>query len=212
MKDDLPADSQHHATAEKRRTWAFVMCALVVGAAIGAVATYLPMRSAVNDARAEPTGGWGSGTADDSVSKTTPPSTSDAPSTPASLAMGEEYETGVSSITVFQFDQDAAPSAPTPESPGTKWVAADVQVCSDQGGYVNTIPWSLVGADNGRYEVSSTGYDGFPSPAYPWGDAPIAAGECIRGWIVFVAPTAAAVEYVRYAPQNPNVEPMRWKV
>lgn len=141
---------------------------------------------------------------------TTPTTTSPAP--PASLPMGQTYSNEAGDVTVYAYKPDAAPGAPPPTSPGTGWAAADVQVCVKQANYVNDLPWALVGSDNGRYAPSSTGYGSFPSPKYPMGDTPVAIGECVRGWIVFVVPTGATVAFVRYAPSSGVIPPTRWAV
>lgn len=131
-------------------------------------------------------------------------------SAPEVLALGQPYDTAYFTTTVYAVDPNAAPDAPPPQSADAKWAAADIEVCVKQGGTIGMTPWSLVGADNGRYEVSSTGYSQFPTPAYPFGEAQLAAGECVRGWLVFVMPQSGTIAFVRYAPSISGVDPARW--
>ncbi|MCU1690639.1 MAG: hypothetical protein JWN20_2567, partial [Jatrophihabitantaceae bacterium] len=97
----------------------------------------------------------------------------------------------------------AAPKAPAPSDGNSDWAALDVQVCVDAaaGSIITNNPWTLVGSDNRSYEPSGVGYNQFPVPGYPFGEQKLAAGECVRGWIVFPVTKGAKIVAARYSIQ-----------
>jgi hypothetical protein len=103
--------------------------------------------------------------------------------------------------TLHGVNLDPAPDGPQPQSPGNKWVSLDVENCagpSETEAYINSSPWRIVAADNRQYQASGTGYGTFPTPDYAFGDTPISAGECIRGWITFDVARDATLVSVKY--------------
>jgi hypothetical protein len=114
-------------------------------------------------------------------------------------------------VTYYSIQQPAAPNAPEPQSPGTEWVAIDVQVCYGPGAQTwdNSQSWVLVDANNGNYDPSSTGYSQFPSPEFPWGDIAVIDGQCIRGWIVYDVVIGADIVNVAYMPYGAT-RPVTW--
>jgi hypothetical protein len=69
----------------------------------------------------------------------------------------------------------------------------------------------LAYADGAVIEPSSTGYGGFPTPEYPWGDHPLAAKRCVKGWIVFPVPPKQKPQFIQYLPEG-NTLPAEWRV
>lgn len=114
-------------------------------------------------------------------------------------------------VTYYSIQRPAATRAPKPESPGTEWVAIDVQACYGPGSYNfdNAFSWTLVDSTNGQYEPSHTGYSQFPSPEFPSGDTTVTDGQCIRGWIVFPVVTDHPIVRVAYTPYGAD-KPLLW--
>lgn len=138
----------------------------------------------------------------------------------ALLPMGKSTTTngGLATATVYGYRHNVARSAPRPEGqPGYVWSAADVKVCggrSDEfpnGIIVTTNPWTLVYADDTTAEASSTGYEEFPEPGFPFGEKALSPGRCVRGWITFPVPGKKWPVAVEYAPERQLVAP-RWAV
>ncbi|MGS2619521.1 hypothetical protein ACVCAH_34175 [Micromonospora sp. LZ34] len=132
--------------------------------------------------------------------------------------MGKSVTTadGGAVATVYAYRQPVARRAPRPdEQAGYVWGAADVKVCAGktypQGISVSHGPWTLVYADDTQIEASSTGYNQFPEPEYPWGEKLLAPGRCVRGWITFPVPSNKRPVAVEYAPEDEPVAP-RWAV
>lgn len=164
-----------------------------------------------------------------SSSSPTPAATSAAPTPSVSpsptvdpdapLAMGKSRQSpdGAVVSTVYAYKQPVAKTAPRPdEQKGYEWGAVDVKVCVNKHYTADDIsvsnsPWVLVYADNTQIEASSTGYDSFPEPKYPWGDKALAPGRCVRGWITFPVPTKKRPVAVEYAADSEPVPP-RWAV
>lgn len=125
----------------------------------------------------------------------TPTPTPDGP-----LALGAVNDFLSFTMTVHSVNLDPAPApAPQPESTSDKWVAADVEYCATIDSTITSYWWRLSAADSRQYEPSSVGYSAFPEPAYAWGEVPVAAGNCHRGWITFTVNRDASLETVRYA-------------
>lgn len=116
---------------------------------------------------------------------------------------------GLVKATVHAYQQPTAKSAPRPEEPGYVWAAVDVEVCPVETNTVSRSPWHLLYADNTTAEPSNIGYRQFPKPEYPWDDREVAAGRCIRGWIVFEVPAGKRPTVVQYQPSGLLFE---WKV
>lgn len=107
-------------------------------------------------------------------------------------------------VTVLNFDPAAAPEAPAPPG-GGHWVGAEVQTCIDGAEApigVGWSQWSVLDATNGRYPASSLTYNQFPRPEYPVGSEVVNVGECVRGWVVFPVADGAAIDRVRYTPNQ----------
>jgi hypothetical protein len=114
-----------------------------------------------------------------------------SPTGPSMHKLGEQItrSNGYAKLTAFAYKQPVAKNAPPPEQPGYEWAAADVEVCAlVDDVYVNNLAWHLVYADHTTIRASSTGYQQFPEPSYPWGDTPLPKDRCVRGWITYPAP------------------------
>lgn len=155
-----------------------------------------------------------------SASPSPKPSASPTSDPTAPLAMGKPFKTsdGSATATVYAYRHNVARTAPRPdEQPGYVWAAIDVKVCAHKiddthkGIAVSNEPWSLVYADDSQIEASSTGYESFPEPEYPWGEKEIAWGRCIRGWITYPVPGKQRPVAVEYAPERNDVA-ARWTV
>lgn len=131
--------------------------------------------------------------------------TPEAPSEPVAdadgpLAMGEPARFAGFSMTVHAVDLDPSPEpAPQPQRAEDKWASADIEYCTDSDTTITATWWRLVSTDSRQYQSSSTGYETFPEPAYAWGEVPVSAGTCHRGWLTFVVGKNAELESVRYA-------------
>lgn len=110
-----------------------------------------------------------------------------------------ELSTGATAV-VLGYESASAPDAPLPQDPGNHWVSLDVQVCNNSttDSYATTNPWTLRDSDNRSYDSSSVGYNQFPNPQYAWGEVPLIAGECLRGWITFPVLDGAVLTTARY--------------
>lgn len=105
-----------------------------------------------------------------------------------------------STVTVLAYEADSALDAPLPQGSPSHWSSVEVEVCNNtaEDGYASSSPWTLRDSDSRSHEPSSVGYNQFPSPQYAWGDAPLFAGDCLRGWITFPVLDGVTVEMVRY--------------
>ncbi|MCX4474801.1 hypothetical protein OOK41_31570 [Micromonospora sp. NBC_01655] len=150
-------------------------------------------------------------------SPTASPSPSVNPDTPLPLGKSTRTADGYVTATVYGYRHNVAKSAPRPdEQPGYVWGAADVKVCANKDISASSVgvshgPWVLVFADDTVAEPSSTGYESFPEPAYPWAEKALAPGRCVRGWITFPVPGKKRPAFVEYAPEGEEVTP-RWAV
>ena len=121
------------------------------------------------------------------------------------LALGAVAEFAGFSLVVHAVNLDPAPEpAPQPERAEDKWASADVEYCTTPESSITSYWWRMSAADNRQYEPSSVGYSAFPEPAYAWGEVPVAANSCHRGWITFTIGRDAAIEAVRYANDQGN--------
>lgn len=94
-------------------------------------------------------------------------------------------------------------------TPGYVWAALDVKVCSDKGTFLATDqPWTLTYADGARIDPSSTTFDDFPKPAFPF-ETKLTAGKCVKGNIVFAVPDSPRPSTAAYAP-NGLATPREW--
>ncbi|MFD9536280.1 hypothetical protein [Streptomyces sp. NPDC060010] len=96
-------------------------------------------------------------------------------------------------------------------TPGYVWAALDVKTCSEKGSFfATTQPWTLSYHDGARVLASSTTYDDFPKPAFPF-ETKLTAGKCVKGSIVFAVPDNPRPSTVVYAPQELDT-PREWAV
>ncbi|MCX4474775.1 hypothetical protein OOK41_31440 [Micromonospora sp. NBC_01655] len=121
-------------------------------------------------------------------SPTASPSPSVNPDTPLPLGKRRDRTAdGYVTATVYGYRHNVAKSAPRPdEQPGYVWGAADVKVCANKDISASSVgvshgPWVLVFADDTVAEPSSTGYESFPEPAYPWAEKRPRAGPVCAG-------------------------------
>lgn len=154
-------------------------------------------------------------TAGTSQSPVATPSSTTAPSA-SGLRLGQTYRGAFSgqafTALVSTYKTNAAPSAPAPGG-GQRWDGALVKVCVKIKSTLSNGPWSLIGADSGLYTPSSDIYQQFPEPQYPSGDQPVAAGQCVRGWIIFPVPTATRVVQVQYSlDSGSDALVIQWRV
>lgn len=155
------------------------------------------------------TAGCGSDSADASSSSAAPTSTDVPAKSTEPDPLGSELSfTGdgetAARVTVLNFDPAAAPEAPAPPG-GGHWVGAEVQTCVDAAMVPTAVSWSewsVLDATNGRYPASSLTYNQFPRPEYPVGSEVVNVGECVRGWVVFPVADGAAIDRVRYTPNQ----------
>lgn len=86
-------------------------------------------------------------------------------------------------------------------------------MCPTIAGTITNDPWSLIGNDSGSYDPSNIGYAQFPQPQYPFGEHPVSAGECVRGWIVLDVLRSVAITKIRYSVQDASGTPIitYWK-
>lgn len=132
----------------------------------------------------------------ETVTVTVPEAPSPAPVSELS-PLGTTAEVGPTELTVFGYQQPVATDGPQPETPGDAWAAADVQVCAVDGP-LDFFPsgFSVVDSQQRGFEPSSVGYSSFPEPNIFQAD--IAAGECTRGYVIFVVRADAQIEAIRY--------------
>ena len=107
-------------------------------------------------------------------------------------------------VTVFGFAHNVAPNATVPPG-GGHWVGADVQTCLTKAYEfkkvtVSGTEWSVSDSKKGQYSASDAKDPDFPMPRYPVVDEPIAVGECIRGWVLFLVSANADVGLLKFRP------------
>lgn len=142
-----------------------------------------------------------------------PTATAAAPDAP--LKLGQWFAFSDFKTRVIQVRR----SAPSPDSQidaSKRWYAALVQSCvvstsaaNPKGSTFSWGPWSVSDADGAQYEASSTTWEDFPRPAYPFGDTAVfVKGDCAKGWIMFSVLKSAKVSLIRYS--NTDGDLGRW--
>ncbi|MGW5759876.1 hypothetical protein [Streptomyces tendae] len=108
-----------------------------------------------------------------------------------SLEGDDEYDPMAGTVTVLSYQQPVPSHVSAAEefdAKGFVWAALEVKVCATEGEFTtSSLPWTLSYDDGARIEPSSSTYDDFPKPEYVE-DAPVVAGDCSRGKIVFPVP------------------------
>lgn len=133
-----------------------------------------------------------------------------------SLKLGDTVDVdddlGSLSAAALAYRDEGIKGWPEALGPGEKWAVLDVKVCNTGGDpfQTSTYPWSL--AYEGGARVASAGMNAgeLPKPLYPM-DAKVAAGDCVRGNIVFQVPAEGRPERVLYSPDVLD-EPVEWRV
>ncbi|MBT2611425.1 hypothetical protein J7I97_24995 [Streptomyces sp. ISL-87] len=117
-------------------------------------------------------------------------------------------------VTVLGYEHDVRAHTSADEeykTSGYVWAAVEIKVCSTKGTVgVTRTPWALAYADGARVEPSSSTYDDFPRPEYPF-EADIRNGDCLRGKTVFAVPGKQRPERVLYT-SSILPEPAEWAV
>lgn len=144
--------------------------------------------------------------------------------TPTPYALGDTWAwqqtdgtiSGTTSVLAYQQPIHSVGSAVEEAgASGYVWAALEVEVCNDDAstGPIDTSDsdWTLAYDDGGSVESTSTGYDDFPRPQFPMGDATVKAGRCLRGKIVYPVPGKQRPEWVEYAPTGLS-DPVEWEV
>jgi hypothetical protein len=107
--------------------------------------------------------------------------------------------------TTFAYKQPSVTGGPSTPA-GYTWGSADVQVCTLPSAKANVTvdwkTWSLRYADNSVVPASDKNDDAFPRPEYPFASQPLAAGQCVRGWITFAVPAGGKPATVQYQPHG----------
>lgn len=126
----------------------------------------------------------------------------------ATMALGESGTgAAASKITVYAYDDAVtSPAGQVPDSPDTRWVGIDVEVCVQAATAVGRNLWSISDASNGSYgQLSESERFNLKSPIYPMSATPVQAGQCTRGWITYTVPLDARIVVVRYSrPADPS--------
>lgn len=175
--------------------------------------------------------GCGSDSADD---KASPPTTSSAPAPetstpepspaePEILALGDTWEWEQTSdvgeaaegaVTVLSYKHDVKSVVSADEefsTDGYVWAALELKTCSIQGSFwATTTPWTLSYEDGTRIEPSSTTYDDFPRPEFPF-ETQLTTGKCVKGHVVYPVPGDQRPATVVYAPDGLDT-PTEWTV
>ncbi|MET9702305.1 hypothetical protein [Streptomyces griseus] len=113
-----------------------------------------------------------------------------------------DYKQGIKSV------GDAVEEAGTP---GYEWAYVDMKTCSISGTFsATTEPWTLAYEDGSRAEPTSTTYEDFPKPEFPF-ETILTDGKCVRGKLVFPVPGDQRPTAVVYAPAGLDV-PKEWTV
>lgn len=118
-----------------------------------------------------------------------------APQTAANLAMGQPIEAaGNARMTVSQFKSYPKGNHAVPLA------GAMAQGCNLSPGPVSfsTSPWTAAAADGSTFTVMSIFYRDDPTPQYPNQQA-VAAGQCVKGWLLFEIPAGITIDTIRYA-------------
>ncbi|WP_050491103.1 MULTISPECIES: hypothetical protein [Streptomyces] len=155
-----------------------------------------------------------------SAEVTETPTAEPTPETPVTLDMGSawEFESTTDDIegavTVLGYKQgvkSVGSAAEESGTPGYEWAYVDMKTCSIRGTFsATTEPWTLAYEDGSRVEPSSTTYDDFPKPEFPF-ETTLTDGKCVRGKLVFPVPGDQRPTVVVYAPAGLDV-PKEWAV
>ncbi|MEU1867864.1 hypothetical protein [Streptomyces gardneri] len=148
------------------------------------------------------------------------PTASPEPTTAAPLKLGathtwEDVDAGVSGIsTALSYQQGIKSVGLAAEETGNAgyiWAALELKVCSTKGMFIATpTPWTLSYADGARIEPSSSTWDDFPKPEFPF-ETKLTPGKCVRGKVVFPVPGNSNPETIVYAPESAET-PVEWAV
>ncbi|MET9445012.1 DUF4352 domain-containing protein [Streptomyces sp. NPDC006610] len=190
---------------------------LIIGATAVIVATIIGTGIVVVNSRDDDSG-------DDKptvakATETSPPSSPSSSPTPDNrpeLKLGDtaqiEEDLGSFSAAALNYRDEGVKGWPEALNPGEKWAVLDVKVCNTGGDPIqtSTIPWAL--GYEGGVRVDSAGMNAgdLPKPLYPM-DAKVAAGDCVRGNIVFQVPEESRPERVLYSPSVLD-EPLEWQI
>lgn len=139
------------------------------------------------------------------------------------LAFGETWEWETTeealeelqgAVTVLGYKQDVKAVVSADEEFGTDgyvWAALELKTCSVKGTFpATTEPWTLSYEDGTRIEPSSTTYDSFPRPEFPF-ETKLTTGKCVRGHVVYPVPGDQRPVTVVYAPYGLDT-PTEWTV
>lgn len=146
------------------------------------------------------------------------PSSEPAPEPPRSLGSAYEWEatdgsvSGTSAVLGYsQGFKSAVSAAEETGTPGYIWAAAELKVCSTKGTFLSTTtPWTLSYDDGARIEPSSSTWDDFPKPEFPF-ETKLTSGKCVRGKLVYPVPGDSRPATVVYAPEGLDT-PVEWTV
>jgi hypothetical protein len=144
-----------------------------------------------------------------------PAKTRPAPKSPAGkaspaapVALGQKTTVGgtVAAATLQYKQPSVTGGGPPPGPAGYTWGSAEVQVCTlAQAKAKVTVDWktwSLRYADNSLVAAADANDNAFPRPEYPFASQPLAAGQCVRGWITFAVPANSQPIAVQYQPHG----------
>lgn len=118
-----------------------------------------------------------------------------APQTAANLALGQPIEAaGNARMTVSAFKAYPKGYHDVP------LVGALAQGCNLGSVPVSfsTSPWTVAAADGSTFKVMGTFYGNDPTPQYPIQQI-VAAGQCVKGWLLFEIPAGTTIDTIRYA-------------
>ncbi|MEV5970133.1 hypothetical protein [Streptomyces sp. NPDC051921] len=155
---------------------------------------------------------------------TAPATTAPTPTTPPSnrpLRLGDTFINRVDdpaqgeievNVTVSKYLQpakaDYSPAELSAGEKGDEWAALEVKVCLVKGSVAaGTNSWQLATADGVRYRPQFFPAGG-PKPEFVDGSK-LAAGDCLRGNIMFAVPKGTRPGTAVYAPASLD-EPKKW--
>ncbi|MET8508799.1 DUF4352 domain-containing protein [Streptomyces sp. NPDC004787] len=155
---------------------------------------------------------------------TTPATTAPTSAAPATkpLSLGDTFIHRVDdptqgpvevTITASKYAQptkaEFSPAEVSAGAPGDEWAALEVKVCSVKGNItVNSASWQLATSDGVRYQPQFA--SGGPKPEFADGSK-LAAGDCLRGNIMFAVPKGTRPATAVYAPASVT-EPKKWSL
>jgi hypothetical protein len=91
-------------------------------------------------------------------------------------------------------------AGPSAEPHSDRGSYTELKTCSVIGSFLATTePWTLAYEDGTRIEPSSSTWDDFPKPEYPF-ETKLTPGRCVRGKLVFPVPENDWPHTVVYAP------------